>query len=331
MAKISKLEQQRKELRELRNELKLTMREITDKQNLLHFYEQTPKIQPNKIERIPFATAGEENGAIIALLSDIHGEHKITKAQTHGANFLSPMETERRLANYARNLVKLTEIMRESITLDTLIWGFLGDMIHGFIHEEYIRTNYMTPPQAALWMTSLLGGVIQYVIDHGKFEYITIVCKIGNHSRITHKVYTDEEAAHSYEWGIYHALANKFNALKWVIDESYFTYVRVYDKILRFHHGHAFRYMGGIGGIHIPLLRYISKVNRQRRADMDIMGHWHTRIFDATDGYLVNGSVCGVDGYSIRLGFPIEEPTQQFQILDRKRGFTINAPIMVTL
>jgi len=317
-------------VKELKKEILDAHKDIELKKHLIEYYE---KAIPSKITPIilPAASSNDksEHGIVIALLSDIHCEHKITKAQTGGINYYSPFVCRERLANYANNLVKLTKMFRAHIQLDTLIWGWLGDMLHGFIHEEYLRTNALTPIQAALFITEELRKVLRFVMDNGGYKQIRIVCKIGNHSRTTQKVYSDEEALHSYEWGIYQTLAHEFPGIDWVIEESYFTYMSVYNKVLRFHHGHGFKYMGGIGGIHIPLLRYISKVNRQRRADMDIIGHWHSRTFDATDGYLINGSVCGVDPYSIRLGFPIEPPTQQFQILDAKRGFTINAPIMV--
>lgn len=317
-----KLASLRKELREVKKE----RASLKHKMKLYERYE-LKAIKPITVKE--YDSIKDEHGVVLAGLSDIHGEERITLAQTNGLNYLSPSETERRLSNYANNLVQLCKIFRKDINLSELVWAWLGDVIHGFIHEEYIRTNYMTPVEASVWMTDQLRKVLDFVLVHGNFSRVVIVCKIGNHSRITNKIYTDEEAKHSYEWGIYHTLAGLYPAVEWIIDESYFTYLTVYGKVLRFHHGHAFRYLGGIGGIHIPLMRYIAKINRQRRADMDIMGHWHTRTFDATNGYLINGSICGSSPYSIRLGFPIEDPTQFFQILDHKRGFTINAPILV--
>jgi hypothetical protein len=87
--------------------------------------------------------------------------------------------------------------------------------------------------------------------------------------------------------------------------------------------------MGGVGGIYIPLMRYILKVNRQIQADMDLIGHWHTQEALLTGGAIMNGSVCGASAYSIRLGFPASPPTQVFQIVDAKRGFTANFPILL--
>lgn len=305
-------------------------KDLREHKHLLEFYEQVNMNASLIKPMVPaLSTFDQEQGTVMALLSDIHGEHKITRAQTNGMNELNPDITRKRLRAYFTNMMKLHSIFSKDILIDQLVWFWLGDMIHGFIHEEYMRTNYYSPIEAAAWMQDMLAEGVKYVLEQDRFSRIVIICKIGNHSRITKKVYSDEEAKMSYEWGIYRALSKMFPDIGWIIDESYHTYYRVYDKVIRAHHGHAFKYMGGIGGVTIPLMRYIAKLNRQRRADVDIMGHWHTRSFDPTDGYIINDCVCGADPYSIRLGFPISPPTQQFQILDMNRGLTINAPIML--
>ena len=35
--------------------------------------------------------------------------------------------------------------------------------------------------------------------------------------------------------------------IKFIIDDSYFTYLRIYDKMVRVHPGHNIKYNGGIG------------------------------------------------------------------------------------
>ena len=317
---------------ETRKELKFNLQLNVKLRNKLSLYEISDNLKTSKtinIRKKKRTSTNAEQGTIITLLSDIHAEHKIQYAQTNGLNKLTPEITKHRLHNYFNNFLTLTRLTRNGIVLDNLIIGLLGDNIHGFIHEEYLRTNYMTPIEASMFITDILQDGIQLILEDGEFKNITMICKVGNHSRTTNKVYTDEEAKHSYEWGIYHILAQHFPTIKWVIDESYFTYMKVYDKVLRFHHGHGFRYQGGVGGIYVPWMRYIYKINKQKPANMDFIGHWHTREFLASGGGIINGSVCGVDPYSIRMGFPAEPPTQTFQILDAKRGFTINAPIML--
>lgn len=316
---------------QLKGELTFCEDEHLRLHNQLNAYEQVVKLDldPKPFKKLHYHKVREEQGTVLAVLSDIHGEERITKAQTNGMNSLTPRITELRLQRYFHRLLKMTNLTRSGIKLDQLVFGLLGDLIHGFIHEEYHRTNYMTPVVAAMWMTELLSKGFKLLLEDGKFKNVTVICKIGNHSRTTQKIYSDTEATMSYEWTIYHNLARMFPEFNWVIDESYFTYHKIYNQTVRWHHGHAFRYMGGVGGIYIPLMRFILKVNRQRRADMDVIGHWHTRDTLFSGGAIMNGSVCGATPYSIRLGFPAESPQQQFQIVDIKRGFTINAPIVL--
>ena len=323
------LKRQQDELTLVRKELKIANEEVKNRKELLKMYESY-KLKKVPAIKVPGLQAvGKEVGTVVSLLSDVHGEEKITRAQTNGFNSYNPDICKARMHNYFKNLVKLTRLTRNGITLNDLVVAMLGDMIHGFIHPEYQRTNYMTPIQATHWMTDILRQGFNFLRDNGKFTNITVICKIGNHSRTTQKVYTDEEGLYSHEWGIYQILAHEFPEFTWVIDESYFTYMNIYNKVCRFHHGHAFRYMGGVGGIYIPMLRYIFKVNRQIQANMDFIGHWHTQEALLTGGAIMNGSVCGASAYSIRLGFPASPPMQTFQIIDARRGFTANFPIIL--
>jgi hypothetical protein len=44
---------------------------------------------------------------------------------------------------------------------------------------------------------------------------------------------------------------------------------------------------------------------------------------------LVNGSLIGYNSYARAFGFEPEPPKMQFQLLDKKRGFTLNNPIIL--
>ena len=319
----------KKESRQLlEKQVKDLIKEVETRDRIIEAYKS---YTPNKVKIIKKENrTADKEGTVITLLSDIHAEHKIIKSTTSGINEYSPDICSDRLSKYFRILVNLTELKRGELPLDNLVMGLLGDLIHGFIHGEYLRTNYMTPLEAMLFIVDELKSGFNYILQHGQFKNIVVVCKIGNHSRITDKVYTDEEALYSYEWVIYHLLAHEFqNKIKFIIENGYFTYYQIYDKTLRFHHGHGFRYAGGIGGLYVPLQRYRLKVNQQRRADLGLIGHWHTTDFLRNTKTLINGSVCGFDAYAMRFGFEPEPPQQQFLIQDSKRGFTINTPIIL--
>jgi len=325
--KIIDKKRKREKLKEQEKIISELIKEIENKNRMLEAYENMPKLPPQKI--IEKKYKHKDEGTVLALLSDIHAEHKITRQQTNGINEYNLEICQRRLDKFAINLIKLTEKKRDIINLDTLILALLGDFIHGFIHEEYQSTNLLTPIEAMMFITTELSKVINFILEKGKFKRIVAVCKVGNHSRTTDRVYSSNEAKVSYEWAIYHELARRYPEIEWVIEEGYFTYYKIYDLTARFHHGHEIKYQGGIGGLYVPLLRYVTRVNKQQRADFDCIGHFHSMDFLRNAGILINGSVCGFDTYAQRKGFAPEPPQQTFQIIDSKRGLTTNEPILL--
>lgn len=311
----------------LKSHLQTLTDELVKKNELLKLYQ----IPLNPITEIKTPKAdGKDYAAVLTLLSDVHIEHKITYEQTNGVNKYSPAIAEKRIEAYFINLVKRIQKHQKEVQIDELIIGMLGDMIHGFIHEEYLRTNYLTPIEAMLFSVEQMERGLKYIIKNVKLKRITVVCTIGNHSRTTQKVYTDEEALYSHEWAIYNILAKLFPQINWMINNSYYSYLKVYDKTIRFSHGHEIKYQGGIGGIYVPLQRNRLRINQIKKAELDCIGHYHTTDFLRNSGVLMNGSVCGADAYSIRKGFEPEPPMQQFLIIDSKRGFTVNEPILLT-
>jgi len=89
------------------------------------------------------------------------------------------------------------------------------------------------------------------------------------------KLHICTEAGNSLERFMYHQLAERFKSeprVKFVIGDGLHVYVNVFGFVLRFHHGHAVRYAGGVGGIFIPVNKAIAQWNKGRRADYDVFG-----------------------------------------------------------
>lgn len=325
------IERKRKKdaIEEQKNIINTLLDEIKQKDRLIQAYEKTkiineyPKIIEKKYKH-------KDEATVLALLSDTHCEHHITKQSTNGINEYNLDICKDRLEKFAINLVKLTEKKREMIVLDNLVLAILGDIIHGFIHEEYQISNLLTPIEATMFAIGQLSRVLDYILLHGKFNRIVVICKVGNHSRTTKKIYADNLGKVSYEWVVYQSLKNKYQQIEWLIEESYFTYYQIYNLVGRFHHGHAISYQGGIGGVYVPLVRFVTRLNKQKYADFDAIGHFHQMDFLRNAGIIVNGSLCGVDAYTISKGFSPEPPRQVFQIVDARRGLTTNEPIILT-
>jgi hypothetical protein len=151
---------------------------------------------------------------------------------------------------------------------------------------------------------------------------------VGNHGRTTKKVHWSNEQGNSLETFIYHALADELDSkrLTWVIGEGYHVLVEIYGRLHRFHHGHAIRYLGGIGGLFVPALRAVAQWNQSGEVYMDYFGHHHTQRWGGN--FLSNGSMIGYNSYAVSIKAPFEPPKQTFAIIDRKRGLTTITPIV---
>jgi len=171
---------------------------------------------------------------------------------------------------------------------------------------------------------------IDFLIEHGNFKRIIIPCCVGNHGRTTEKPRVSTQVENNYEWLLYQFIKNRYidNPIVEIqIADGYFCYVDVYDFKIRFHHGQNIRYMGGVGGIHIPLNKAIAQWDKFKRADLDVLAHWHSR--QSTGKYVVNGSLIGYNPFAIKIKAEFEKPCQTFFVLHPSKGKTVEAPVLV--
>lgn len=267
----------------------------------------------------------------VMLLSDVHFEEKITYRQTNGLNRYNPQIAEARLTNFFRNGIKLFNICRRDIVINNIILAMLGDLINGYIHEEYLEDNYLSPSESIIELKGILISGIKYILDNTKCKLI-IPCKLGNHGRTTQQKRISTSYKNSFEWILYKELEQYFEKnkrVRFIIDDGYLTYINVFNKyLLRFHHGDAINYYGGVGGITIPIKKAIANWNTEGMAYLDIFGHFHTLHLDG-DGFVCNGSVVGHNAYGIYKKIPYRRPEQAFFLIDKMRGKTICAPIIL--
>jgi hypothetical protein len=137
-------------------------------------------------------------------------------------------------------------------------------------------------------------------------------------------------AYNSYEWLMYQFLRKHYandDRLKWAIGVGYHDFVTIYDCVLRLHHGDNIKYTGGVGGITIPLNKAIAAWNTVRKADVDVLGHWH--CLQSSGNYFLNGSVVGYGAYSLFVKAPYEPPKQGLFLVEPGRKKTDEFPIFL--
>ena len=157
----------------------------------------------------------------------------------------------------------------------------------------------------------------------------------GNHSRTTYRKRYSTGYKNSYEWLMYHSIKDYFdkadipeNKIVFIIPESEFVRINVYNKTWCFSHGDHFNYRGGVGGIMIPFMGWMKKMKNVIPADKYAIGHWHTTV-NLQRG-VINGSVIGYSPFAMGKALEPEEPQQSLFIQDSKRGIVRTDPIILT-
>lgn len=271
----------------------------------------------------------------ISALSDVHIEEPVVKSVVSGLNEYNLEIAQKRLELYFKRLLFMVNQSRKAgYTVNNLVLALLGDFITGYIHEELEEANGLTPVEASLFVQELLIKGIKLLSEEGKFDKIIIPCTPGNHGRTTKKKRFTTGYKNSYEWLMYNNIqrmlkeSGRYNNVELIIPESEFIYMDLFGYVNKFSHGDHFKYQGGIGGIEIPLKKWLLRENAVIKTDMSWIGHWHQYI--VLNKVRVNGALIGYNSYARAFGFEPEPPKMQFQLLDKKRGFTLNNPIILT-
>lgn len=284
---------------------------------------------------VPSNGHAENEGTAVIVLSDWHSEEIVKPGTVSGLNEYTPDICTARATKVFQAALNLVQLLEERIAIPDIILALLGDFITGNIHgEENAETNAMPPTQALVFAMNILTGGIQFLLDNTKAKFV-VPCHSGNHARTTKTTRFGSENGHSLEYLMYLTLAAHFRhepRVTFLIAEGMHSYVDVYAgqpgaTAIRFHHGHAVKYGGGVGGIYIPVNKAIAQWSKARHADLDVFGHFH----QMRDGgnFLCNGSLIGYNTFALSIKADFEKPRQLLFLIDRKRGRTCTWPILV--
>lgn len=320
------LKQERKKYKEALGEIEKLRREIgTLRDAQIH----TSNFSPIKI---PTPSASKKEAVAFINAGDWHVDEVVDPASVNGLNKFNLDIAKKRANTLWQVSLNLLDMCRSKNNINTLVVPLLGDFMSGWIHEELMIYNSMSPNKAMLELFDMLGSGLQFLADNAGVKKIIVVPVCGNHARLTHRPHNKYLQQTSFEWAVYEFLVKHFKAkenkiIHFKLPEGYFNLINIYDRVIRIHHGNNIRYGGGIGGVHIPLRKAIDKWNSGIKADRDILGHWHTEFWD--EDYLLNGSLIGYSEYSIKIKAPYQRPMQSFFIEHPKYGMTARFPIVL--
>lgn len=324
---------EREKLKDIKGQYNVAIKEIETLIKQLSIY-STGEEYLRHFNPIDIKPKSGGRGEAIAMLSvgDWHLDEVVDKDAVNGLNEFNPEICDRRIKELWSTGASLLDMCRSRSKIDTIVVSILGDLITGWIHEPFLPTNSMTPPEAVLKAFDYLISGLSFLVRETKVKKIFVVPVCGNHGRTTIRPYNKLLVQTSYEWMIYRLLAKWFDARKdqvieFKLPQGYMNYIKIYDNLIRFHHGDNIRYQGGIGGVHIPLRKAIDRWNTGKRADYNISGHWHSYRWG--EDYLLNGSLIGYNEFSIRIKATYEKPSQSFFLFHPRYGPTAHFPIIL--
>lgn len=284
------------------------------------------------VEILSISPSGKTNKMSRAIpiisLSDWHIEERVESGVVNGFNEYNVKIAEQRAKNLFTNMLKVNLILSRDVVINDMIIWLGGDFISGYIHDELIENNHLSPLEAIRVAKKMIISGIEFILKETKLNLI-IPCSVGNHGRNTKKMHISTSYKTNYEYMMYCDLQDfysKNKRIKFHITKSDDCYVEVLGRINRFFHGEQIKYGGGIGGLTVPLIKFIHRKNQQQHADMNFLGHFHQNLYPTQDS-CVNGSMIGLSGYGYKLGFRPEVPCQAYTLLNDKYGYTIKTPI----
>jgi len=189
----------------------------------------------------------------------------------------------------------------------------------GYIHEEYLEENLLSPTEEALAILKHLKIAIPDFLDKSGLRHLLIATSNGNHGRTGQRIKIASYAKNSFEWLLYQWLAIHFEdepRITFQIASGYNNVVDLYGFRINFHHGDAVGYGGGVGGLSIPVNK---RIGRQAQSipirwegtdkgahHLNVNGHFHQLMFPKF--FIGNGSLIGWNDFAERIGCAYEDP-----------------------
>jgi anti-sigma factor RsiW len=270
-------------------------------------------VKPKKISRARAAGKRPEATAVL-VCSDWHVEERVDPATNVPGNEYTLDIADRRIKQLVQKAAMLIEHEKSLTGIRRIVVAALGDMITGQIHDDLVEMTQLAPLAATRWAGERLGGVIDAMSE---IAPVLVTTSSGNHGRTTHKPRIATENEHSFEQHLYLTMAASEHRpnVEWQVGKGYLNIADLDGFLVRFHHGHAIRFGGGVGGLTIPANKAIANWNISRRVHLDVFGHWHCFSW-LPYRFVANGCLIGHNAFADRIKAEFQPPSQSLIIVD---------------
>lgn len=324
---VRKAKKDKDEKKELRHSLDLAIEKVEE------FEKHVAAIRALRESRLTYDITPRESthtseATAIACATDWHFGSRIKPEQVNYKNQFDVAIAKQRINTFFERVVRLIRKERQDVKLTDLILFLGGDLINGSLHADTMMSDEIARPiDQAVECQALIESGLNFILNHAKLKSINVLCADGNHGRITTKQQWTSRQGNALEYYMYYNISKRFPTLNWVFAPGILIYQKVYGFNVRFHHGDTIHF-GGIKGPAEYLVRALHFWDTAIPADYSIQGHLHTYNL-GTRQWLVNGSLIGYSPFGIAMRGEFQPPIQAFCLIDKKRGPTVQIPILL--
>lgn len=332
--KVEDVDLLRDQLRTLRAQLATARRDtLSDemvKREILKVADMNPDppawlVRPSK--------KGHVTGTPVVFASDWHWGEVVHASQINGVNSYDMTTAQRRARTLIEVAIDLLKTRFANPEYPGIVFALGGDLCSGDIHEELSATNEREIMPVLVDLFGVLLWCIETLAD--AFGNVFVPCVTGNHARVTHKMRAKGRAYTSYEWLLYHMLAQRFagdSRVTFAIPDGPDCHFKIHNTRVCLTHGDQFSGGQGLIGHWGAVFRGNNR-KRSRNAQVNLgfellmMGHFHS--YGMLDGVVTNGSLVGMSEYGWAGNFGFEHPRQALFIVHPSLGPTFSMPVYV--
>lgn len=289
------------------------------------------------IERVTASPKARNPAAFVLLVSDTHVGETVDPRTVGNKNAYNPAIARRRFESLAEGSLWMIESWRSGKKgygwgIEKVVCWLGGDIITGHLHDDQRESNSMHPTEELLFAFDRCVALLESLAAHPGIKEVIVPTSWGNHGRLTIKPRVATAASTSLEWLLYMQLARHFEKhpkIRLQVNRNTFSYLEVMGLKLRFTHGDkGLKYAGGIGGLTVPLVKWLHRLNQTKHADVTNIGHWHQYL--DIGSAVVNNSLIGWNAYAQDvIAAPYAPASQVCYLVDAKRGKRMSTEIVV--
>ena len=256
----------------------------------------------------------------VLVLTDWHCEESVEPESVNGLNEYNLDICSSRVEVVCHSFLKLLKSARVMSNIKDMVLFLLGDFINGYLREEAMKSNLLSPTEAIMFARRHIRSVIDFILKNTDLEKVTVCTSVGNHGRTTRKMEFGVSSKNSFEQLMYWVLAEDYaneKRVEFKVHEGMIGYINIQGKMVRYTHGDLIRYQGGVGGLTIPASKAVDAWNVSISADMTLFGHHHT--FMRQSSFVSCNALIGFNPYCEVIKARFSPPSQVFGVIDSNR------------